>query len=111
MEAGLTRPLTRPLTSRQAEVAGSVLHRAAGAGGTRRLFGIEENFLKSLQDLDVKKLILWSLQYLDFKKNSMGNYGVWSRISPYLDPVSEDSVGEQEGVEEVDGEEPEMRVS
>ena len=50
MEAGLTRSLT----SRQAEVAGSVLHRAAGAGGTRRLFGIEENFLKSLQYLDLK---------------------------------------------------------
>ena len=94
MEAGLTRPLT----SRQAEDAGSVLHGAAGAGGTRRLLGVEENFLKSLQ-------------YLDVKKNSLGKYyGVLSRISPCLNPVSEDSVGEQEGVEEVDGEEPEMRM-
>ena len=40
------------------------------------------------------------------------NWEIWSfcRVSPCLDPVSEDSVGEQEGVEEVDGEEPEMRM-
>ena len=70
MEAGLTRPLT----SSQAEVAGSVLHRAAGAGGTRRLFGIEENFLKSLQYLDVKKInIMEPPVYLDFKKIQLGN--------------------------------------
>ena len=93
MEAGLTRPLT----SRKAEVAGSVLHGAAGAGRTRRLLGVEENFLKSLQYLDVKKIRL--------RKS-----GVLSRIFPCLDPVGEDSVGEQEGVEEVDGEEPEMSM-